>query len=133
MSEIYKDGKFGVKYVDEITEGLTTKELACEKIRVEKERMSIKNGYERIKTKAKEIRQRIKTKAKEIRQNYRNAIGEGQRSGSRKNVCNNWDKLRKYLGRFACNITPMMSWTLSVGNTMSLQKNEMTKKFLKIF
>ena len=122
MSEIYKDGKFGVKYVDEITEGLTTKELACEKIRVEKERMSIKNGYGRI-----------KTKAKEIRQNYRNAIGEGQRSGSCKNVCNNWDKLRKYLGRFACNITPMMSWTLSVGNTMSLQKNEMTKKFLKIF
>ena len=48
---------------------------------------AIKNGYDRI-----------KTKAKEIRQNYRKAGSEGKHSGSGKIVCDNWEKLKSIWG-----------------------------------
>ena len=78
MAEIYTGGEFGIVEVKEIKDGLNTNELALEKIRFETEKKGIRNGYERI-----------KTKSKEIRQNYRKAVGEGRRSGSGKIVCDN--------------------------------------------
>ena len=81
MAEIYKDGQFGVVDVEEIAEGLSTKERALGKTRFESEEKAIKSAYDRI-----------KTKAKEIRQNNRKAVSEGRRSGSGKIVCDNWEK-----------------------------------------
>ena len=41
MAEIYKDGQFGVVDVEEIAEGLRTKELALEKTRFESEKKEL--------------------------------------------------------------------------------------------
>lgn len=87
MAEVYTSGEFGIVEVKEIEDGLNTNELALEKIRFETEKKGIRNGYDRI-----------KTKSKEIRQNYRKAVGEGRRSGSGKIVCDNWDKLKAIWG-----------------------------------
>ena len=73
--------------MEEIAEGLRKKELALEKIRFESEKKTIKNGYDRI-----------KTKVKEIRPNYRKAVSEERRSGSGKIVRDNWEKLKNRFG-----------------------------------
>ena len=85
MAEIYKDGQFGVVDVEEIAEGLRTKELALEKTRFESEK--------------KELPWQDQSESKEIRQNYRKAVSEGRRSRSGKIVCDNWEKLKSILGR----------------------------------
>jgi len=73
MAEIHPDGGFGPVAITEIAEGLDTQELVKAKLRTEEENKAIKNGYERVKIKSKEIRQR-----------YRKAVSEGtgKRSGS---------------------------------------------------
>ena len=84
MAEIYTGGEFGVV---EVKETKTRHELATEKIRYEMEKKGIRNGYERI-----------KTKSKEIRQNYQKAASEGRRSGNGKIVCDNWEELKAVYG-----------------------------------
>jgi hypothetical protein len=79
---------------------LSTIELAREKNRLENEKKLIKTSYDRV-----------KTKAKEIRQNYRKAVTEGRRSGSGKVVCDNWDKLK--------NIWEGSPATVSIQNSIS--------------
>ena len=59
MSKIYTNGEFGVTEPKEIEDGLETQQLAKEKIRLAETKQAIKLGYDRIKTKAKEIRQNI--------------------------------------------------------------------------
>ena len=83
MSKIYTNGEFGVTEPKVIEDGLETTQLAKEKIHLAEEKKTIKLGYDRI-----------KTKAKEILQSYRKVVGEGRKSGSGKIVCDNWDKLK---------------------------------------
>ena len=67
--------------------GTTQKRTCIGKTRFESEKKTIKNGYDRI-----------KTKVKEIRPNYRKAVSEERRSGSRKIVRDNWEKLKNRFG-----------------------------------
>jgi len=63
-------------------------------MRREEERKAISVGYTRI-----------KAKVKEIRQNYRKAVTEGQRSGSGKVVCDNWEELKVIWGGSPATVT----------------------------
>jgi len=89
MAEIHPDGGFGPVAITEIAEGLDTQELVKAKLRTEEENKAIKNGYERVKIKSKEIRQR-----------YRKAVSEGtgKRSGSGKIVYDHWETLKSLWG-----------------------------------
>ena len=51
MTEIYKDGQFGVADVEEIADGLSTKELALEKTRFESKKRLLKMAMTRSKRK----------------------------------------------------------------------------------
>ena len=51
------------------------------------DKKQIRTGYERV-----------KQKVKDIRQEYRKAVTERRRSGSRKLVADNWDLLKKIWG-----------------------------------
>jgi len=96
MAEIHPDGGFGPVAITEIAEGLDTQELVKAKLRTEEENKAIKNGYERVKIKSKEIRQR-----------YRKAVSEGtgKRSGD------HWETLKSLWGGSPA--------TVSVGNSVS--------------
>lgn len=88
MSECYENGQFGVVSVGEMEDGLDSGERGvCEKLRIQEEKKGIKLGYERV-----------KTKTKEIRQSYRKAVSEGRQSGSGRIVCDNWEKLKSIWG-----------------------------------
>ena len=51
MTEIYRDGQFGVADVEEIADGLSTKELALEKTRLESKKRLLKMAMTRSKRK----------------------------------------------------------------------------------
>ena len=82
MAEQYENG-FGPISERTIALGLTTDEITKEKAKLANDKKAIKLGYDRV-----------RNKAKEIRQNYRKAITEGQRSGSGKVICDNWEELK---------------------------------------
>ena len=87
MAEKFVGKGFGVANVKGIAEGLETKELAIEKLRYQKEQKEVRTGYDRV-----------KSKCKEIRQDYRAALATGKRSGSSQFVYDNWEKLQLIWG-----------------------------------
>ena len=87
MAKKYMNGEFGPVEVTEIDTDLPPEELASIKAKSYEEKKAVKIGYDRI-----------KTKIKEVRQDYRKAVNERRRSGSGKLVCDNWDLLKTLWG-----------------------------------
>ena len=94
MAECFEREAFGPVKERNISEGLTTSELAKEKVKLQQDKKEIKAGYDRI-----------KNMAKKIRQNYRKAVTEGKRSGSGKVVCDNWEQLKSIWGGSPATVT----------------------------
>lgn len=67
MAQRHEKGEFGPIAARELKDDLEPSELAKEKVKLEKDKQETKQGYDRI-----------RIKAKEIRQSYRKAITEGQ-------------------------------------------------------
>ena len=87
MAKLYINGPFGPTEEQTIPEGVDAEEMKELKAKKEEAKKAIKQGYERI-----------KQKVKDIRQDYRKAVTEGRRSGSGKLVCENWDTLKVIWG-----------------------------------
>ena len=92
MAQEYDENKeFGPVKVIDIPADVTPEEFKVLQAKKLTETKSIKQGYERI-----------KQKTKDIRQDYRKAVNEGRRSGSGKIVCDNWDRLKSLWGGSPC-------------------------------
>ena len=94
MAKRYENGEFGPIAARELKDDLEPTELAKEKVKLERDKKAMKQGYSRI-----------RVKAKEIRQSYRKAITEGQRSGSGRVICDNWDQLKSIWGGSPATVT----------------------------
>ena len=87
MASKFEADDFGPVSLSEKPQNATTNELSQIKQIIVEEKRLTKIGYDRV-----------KQKIKDIRQDYRKAVTEGQRSGSGRLVCENWDTLKNLWG-----------------------------------